>query len=260
MPDDARHHHVVADVLHGVVAVGRGGEAATGALQDEREDVAEDEDPGVVPGGQAGVLGADFDDDVLRCRISQHVHRSRGYWRRWGKGGGEEAERWGMGHVGSVSYLECEIDPRSNKCRRDDQAADLGLKAGLAPWVTVHHDPSDVSDCFAQAAEEEGDQVCPCSGFEAEAAVADGEEGEEGKEEGIGAEIGVVAVDGGFDGAFGGDIDTDAPGVVGGGGCGGVVGSLAGEEDEGVHSSVFLLRVAGGERGEVRGEMGSENG
>lgn len=65
MPDDTGHHEVVANVLHGLVVVGSGGDAAAGTLEDEGEKVAQDEDPGVVARLEAGEVGADLDDDVL---------------------------------------------------------------------------------------------------------------------------------------------------------------------------------------------------
>lgn len=76
-----------------------------------------------------------------------------------------------QGKEGEVSsqgtYLESEIDARGDESGRDDQAADLGLETSFAPRVAVHHHPTDVAYCFPQTAEEQGNEVGPCSGFEA---------------------------------------------------------------------------------------------
>ena len=38
--------------------------------------------------------------------------------------------------------------------RREDQAADLHLKSGVAPRIAVHDDSTDVADCFAEASKD----------------------------------------------------------------------------------------------------------
>ena len=47
LPCDTGHHEIVAHVDHVAPVVGCGCDAATCTLQDEGEEVAEDEDPGV---------------------------------------------------------------------------------------------------------------------------------------------------------------------------------------------------------------------
>lgn len=90
-------HQVVADVLHIAAVIGRGGDAAARALQDEREQVAQDEDPGIVFGPDAGEVPADGEDEVF----------------------------------------EGEVDPRGEEGGRYDQAADLDVEAVAVEGVVV---------------------------------------------------------------------------------------------------------------------------
>lgn len=57
-------HDVCARLCALVGARGGGGDAAPGGLQDEREEVAGDEDVGVPFRGDAGDVGAEDDDDA----------------------------------------------------------------------------------------------------------------------------------------------------------------------------------------------------
>lgn len=66
------------------------------------------------------------------------------------------------------------------------------------------------TDCLSETTKAQGDQVCPCLISYAEDELDTQAEGEEGTEEGIGAKIGVVAVDGEVDGA----VDTDRGAVL----------------------------------------------
>ena len=97
MPDDTRNHHVSAHFLGVAAWVGGSGSATASALDDEGEDIAEDEDPGVEAGFQPGKGGAQLDDDVL----------------------------------------EGEVDGGGNEGGSDDETADLDLKTVARPRIVV---------------------------------------------------------------------------------------------------------------------------
>ena len=61
---DAGHHEVVADFLEGGRGRG-GGDGAAAGLEDECEEVAADEDPGVEAGFDFGVFGPEGEGDVF---------------------------------------------------------------------------------------------------------------------------------------------------------------------------------------------------
>lgn len=104
LPDDAGHHEVVADLLLVVVVRCRGGDASARALEDEGEEVAADEDPGVIFGAEEAERGTQVADEVFESQV--HAR----------------------GHEGG----------------RDDQAADLDFEACVGPWVVVQDHPADV--------------------------------------------------------------------------------------------------------------------
>ena len=112
LPCDTGHHEIVAEFLGGVRVSG-GGDATAGALEDEGEEIAEDEDPGVVFGSDERVITTNGEDEVF----------------------------------------ESEVDPCGEESRGDDEAADLDVEAIAVVGVAVQHYPPDVADCFAQAAE-----------------------------------------------------------------------------------------------------------
>lgn len=119
--------------------------------------------------------------------------------------------------------LQRQVDARGEKGGRQHEAADLDVEVGLVPWVAVHEDAANVADSFAAAAHGCGDGEGAQAVFEAEVDLEERANGEDGKEDCIAGEGGVVAVDGGSDGAGGGDGVAEA-GVFrhGGGleGCG----------------------------------------
>lgn len=105
LPDDTGHHEVVARLLHGGSAVSGGGQASSSALEDEGEEIAKDEDPGVPLGTDAREFVADFEYDVF----------------------------------------EGEIDAGGQEGGGDDQAANLDVEAVAGPGVGVEHDTTDVA-------------------------------------------------------------------------------------------------------------------
>ena len=141
LPRDPGHHEVVAEVL-GATGVCRSGDAAAGALQDEGEQIAQDEDPGVVLRPDAGVVAADGQHEVFQG----------------------------------------EVDARGEEGGRDDQAGDLDVEAVAVKRVVVQHDTPDVADRFAETAKAQRDHVGPRAPSYARDEVeyqADGEEDEE---------------------------------------------------------------------------------
>ena len=104
LPGDTGHHEVVPDILVGL-GIGCGGDASARALEDEREQIAEDEDPGVEFGSYPGVVAADGQDEVFQGQVDA---------------GGDE----GGG---------------------DDEAGDLDVEARVIEWVVVEQYAADVS-------------------------------------------------------------------------------------------------------------------
>lgn len=166
LPDDTRDHHVVARVEQGGIVLAGGGDAASGPLHDEREQVTEDEDPGVEARAEDAVLRPQFNDDVLQRQIDA---------------GGDEG-------------------------RGDDEAADLGLEAVAGPGVGVHHDAADVADGLGQGAESEGDAEGPCLVADTLNEVDEAADGEDGAKKGVGGEGWGIAVDGLVDGTVRRDV------------------------------------------------------
>jgi len=105
LPDNTGHHEVVAGLLHGGSVAGGGGNASSGSLEDEGEQVAEDEDPRIVFGADAREVVADLQDDVLERKVDS---------------GGLEG-------------------------RCDDQAADLNVETSTGPRVAVEHDATNIA-------------------------------------------------------------------------------------------------------------------
>lgn len=66
---DTRHHHVVAELQLAVAVVRGSGEATTGALEDQGNEVGQDEAPGVVLGSQAGEFATELADNVLEDEV-----------------------------------------------------------------------------------------------------------------------------------------------------------------------------------------------
>ena len=69
LPDDTGHHEVIAGLLQGRTAVGCGGDATSGTLEDEGQEITENEDPGVVPGWDAREFRTDFQYAVLESEV-----------------------------------------------------------------------------------------------------------------------------------------------------------------------------------------------
>ena len=77
--------------------ISRRGDASTRALEDEREQVAEDEDPGVEFGSYPGVVAANCQNEVF----------------------------------------EREVDTCSDECGSNDETADLDIEAGVIERIVV---------------------------------------------------------------------------------------------------------------------------
>ena len=146
-------------------------------MEDQGEDVAEDEDPGVESGLEEGELWAEFNDDML----------------------------------------EGEVDAGGDEGGSDDEAADLRLEAAGVVGVVVHDQAADVADGFGEGAQAEGDHEGPGLEADSLDQVDEEADAEEGAEEGVGAQRGCVAVDGLVDGAVDVDIAAVLGGVEGGG-------------------------------------------
>ena len=175
LPHNTCDHHIIPRVQQVGVIVGCGGDATSGALKDQGEDIREDEDPGVEPRAEDAELRAELDDDVFEGQV---------YTR------GDEG--WG-----------------------DDQTADLGLEARAGPSVGVHNNAANVADCLGETAEGEGDPEGPCSVANALDQLDQTAETEERAEKSIGAEIWFVAVDCQVHGAVHGDIGAVLGGFEG---------------------------------------------
>ncbi len=65
---NARHHGVVA-VGRAGVRIGGGGESSPGALEDQGKEIAQDKDPSVVLGWNAGILLPDGQNDMLQGEV-----------------------------------------------------------------------------------------------------------------------------------------------------------------------------------------------
>lgn len=96
--------------------------------------------------------------------------------------------------------LQTQINARGQKTRRKHQTTDLHLEPRIAPRILMHDEASDIACHLAEDAEPDGEHECPCAFPGADYELRDQEEGEERGEEGVGAQVGVVAVEGAFDG------------------------------------------------------------
>jgi len=139
-------HEVGAGLEHAGARVGGRGGSATGALQDEREDVAADEDACIPHGLEAGVLLAEGEHEVL----------------------------------------ESQIDAGGDKCGRENEADDLHVEAGRGEGVVVHDDAASVTSNFSQTAESHGKGIGPCFRICADGSIEDKAGSKYGEEEGIG--------------------------------------------------------------------------
>ena len=176
LPYDTRDHHVVPRTQERGVVIASGGDAASGTLQYERKEVGNDEEPGVEPRAQDTELGSKFNHDVF-----QH-----------------------------------EIDTRRDEGRGQDQTAYLDLEALDRVRIMIHDDAANVADRLEERADGEGDPEGPCFVADALDQLDYTAKPKEGAEEGVGAEIGRVAVDGQVHGAVFGDrgavLDGEAVG------------------------------------------------
>lgn len=77
MPDDTSHHEVIACVLKRGSIVGSRCDTTSSALEDEGEQVAQDEDPGVPSCLQAGELVTNFEDNVFEGQVDAGSDESR---------------------------------------------------------------------------------------------------------------------------------------------------------------------------------------
>lgn len=149
----AGNHDVDA---HLVLGLGRGAgrDAATGGLQDEREQVAAAEDKGVCARAEARQVLAVDDDDAREAEVD---------------GGAEEGGRDG-----------------------EADEVDEEVVAGWVEGVLVQQYAPGVADGFAGQAEEHGCHVAPCSVAHAQVDVGDEVDAEDGGVEGVAAQRGDV--------------------------------------------------------------------
>src|SRR3569833_630783 len=161
---EAGDHDVVARVARAAVVRGHRGHAAARGLQHERDDIAGDEDAGVVFGREPAVLGPEGVDDAA----------------------------------------EAEVDAGGHEGGRDGQAADLDEEAVLVPLVLPRHDSAGVADNLADQAERHGDEETKTAPrHRVRDDVGDEREGEEGEEGGVGREVDAVPVEAGHVDALG---------------------------------------------------------
>ena len=84
----------------------------------------------------------------------------------------------------------------------------MDVKPDPIPRVIMQHYPACIPQKFAEAAEEEGDEVGPGFIADSEVGLRDEADAEDGGGEGVEGEVGEVAVDCFGDGADGGDVDA----------------------------------------------------
>ena len=78
LPYDTGDHEIIPRFLSaGAVVCGRC-DASANTLEDEGEDIADDEDPGVVFGAEAGEGGTELEDDVLEHQVDACCDESGG--------------------------------------------------------------------------------------------------------------------------------------------------------------------------------------
>ena len=111
LPYDTGHHKIVPRGLH-AVGTSRGSDASSRTLENQGEEIAGAEDPGVVFGLDAAVLATDGDDKVFQS----------------------------------------EVDGAGDECGGDDETNDLDVEAVAIPGVVVQHDASSVAwiDLFSK--------------------------------------------------------------------------------------------------------------
>ena len=76
-----------------------------------------------------------------------------------------------------------------------NQAANLHGETVVGEGVVVKHEAANISDCFYKTAAGEGEGECPCFVSDPEVELGDQEGEKQGKEEGVGGEGGIVAID-----------------------------------------------------------------
>ena len=104
LPHDTCHHQIIPQFLVSRCFRSRG-DASTGALEDQRQEIAADEDPGVPFGGDAREVGPEGEDHVL----------------------------------------EGEVDAGGEEGRGDDEAADLDVEAVTVPRIIVQHYTANIT-------------------------------------------------------------------------------------------------------------------
>ena len=123
-------------------------------MQDQGQEVAEDEDPSVELGSYPGVVTADCQDEVF----------------------------------------EGEVDTGGDECGSNDETADLNVEAVAVERIIVQHYATNIAHAFAETSHAYGNHVGPGPVFDAEDNIRNATDSEESAEEGIGPEIGVIAV------------------------------------------------------------------
>ena len=97
--------------------------------------------------------------------------------------------------------FEREVDTSREERGGEDKADDLHLESTAVERVPIHHDPPSVSDRLHRAADDGSDHPGPCLVSDPEYELGDREDCKARTEKGICAEIRVVSVDCGLDGA-----------------------------------------------------------
>lgn len=113
LKDDTSNHQICADVLHFGATVRSRCDTTTCALENEREDIASDEDASVPHGSKTRPSFTEADDDML----------------------------------------EREIDAGGDESGRNNEAADLDDEAAVVDRVVVEHETAAVSYRLANASE-----------------------------------------------------------------------------------------------------------
>lgn len=152
----ASYHEVGPRVESGGPWVRGSGKSASSSLENEREQVAGDEDV-CVPGGSKP-----------RPRFAKSEHK----------------------------VLEREVYAGGEECGSEDETANLQLEPLDAVGIEVHHDAADVAGHFSATTETHGNHIRPCFVAYAKYEIEEEGEAEESNEKCVCREGGVIAVDG----------------------------------------------------------------
>jgi hypothetical protein len=85
---------------------------------------------------------------------------------------------------------------------REDQSTDLGFESSVRPRVRMHDEATDIANHLTSTSEHYETAIAPGLVAEGENRIGEEEDSEVGTQEGIGAEVWIVAIDGEVNRAF----------------------------------------------------------